>query len=342
MSTPQTTPTASSDPTAVLLSVEHLAVQYKLPGQSEPLRAVDGVSFEIGVGDVFGLIGESGSGKSSVAKAVMRLTPISSGSVSLGTTRLDQLKGKDLRRSRRRVQMVFQDPHESLDPRMTVLQAVAEPLKLGAGRLTRTELRARVLDLLHRVGLDETHLDRKPHAMSGGQKQRVNIARALALEPELLVCDEAVSALDVSIQAGIINLLLGLQRDLGISILFISHDLGVVSHLADRVGVMYLGRLAEVAPAESLTARPRHPYTEALLAAEPEARPSTHRAPRAPTVSGDVPSAANPPSGCRFRTRCPYVVERCAEEEPVLRRIDDYTWVACHRAEALTLTGRRS
>lgn len=341
MSRQPTTATGHSDPSA-LLSVENLAVHYKLPGQSEPLRAVDGVSFEIGTGDVFGLIGESGSGKSSVAKALMRLAPIDSGSVSLGATRLDQLKGKELRRARRRVQMVFQDPHESLDPRMTVFQAVAEPLKLGGSRLTRSELGARVLDLLHRVGLDETHLDRKPHAMSGGQKQRVNIARALALEPELLVCDEAVSALDVSIQAGIINLLLSLQQDLGISVLFISHDLGVVSHLADRVGVMYLGRLAEVAPAESLTSRPRHPYTEALLAAEPEARPSTHRTPRAPMVSGDVPSAASPPSGCRFRTRCPYVAERCAEEEPTLRHIDDDTFVACHRAEELTLTGRRA
>jgi len=324
-----------------LLSVSELEVHFKLPGARTPLRAVDGVSFEIGTSEIFGLIGESGSGKSSVARAIMRLAPITKGAVELGGTRFDQLRGRKLRRLRRRVQMVFQDPHESLDPRMTVRQAIAEPLQVG-NPTSRTRLDERVVDLLHRVGLDESHLDRKPHTISGGQKQRVNIARALALEPELLVCDEAVSALDVSVQAGIVNLLLGLQQDLGISVLFISHDLGVVAHLADRVGVMYLGRLAEVAPADSLTSRPRHPYTEALLAAEPESKPSTHRTPRPPVIRGDVPSAASPPSGCRFRTRCRYAQERCAQEEPALRRVDDDTVVACHFAEELVLTGRRA
>jgi oligopeptide/dipeptide ABC transporter ATP-binding protein len=324
-----------------LLSVTDLEVQFRLPGTSAALRAVDGVSFEIGRSEIFGLIGESGSGKSSVARAVMRLAPITGGAVLLGDTRLDRLRGGRLRRERRRVQMVFQDPHESLDPRMTVRQAVAEPIRLGA-TTARSQVDARVVDLVHLVGLDESHLDRRPHTLSGGQKQRVNIARALALEPELLVCDEAVSALDVSVQAGIINLLLGLQQDLGISVLFISHDLGVVAHLADRVGVMYLGRLAEVAPAESLTLRPRHPYTEALLAAEPESKPASHRAPRPEAIKGDIPSAANPPSGCRFRTRCRYARPTCAEEVPALRPVEDGTLVACHFAEELVLTGRRS
>lgn len=322
-----------------LLSVADLEVHFKLPGAKAPLRAVDGVSFEIGTGEIFGLIGESGSGKSSVARAIMRLAPIAGGAVTLGGVRLDQLRDGELRRVRRRVQMVFQDPNDALDPRMTVRQAVAEPLRVG-GAAART-LDTRVVDLVHRVGLDESHLDRKPHTLSGGQKQRANIARALALEPDLLVCDEAVSALDVSVQAGIVNLLLRLQQDLGISVLFISHDLGVVAHLADRVGVMYLGRLAEVASAESLIARPRHPYTEALLAAEPEAKPSTHRTPRPAVVRGEVPSAANPPSGCRFRTRCPYVRQRCAEEEPAMRPVDGSALVACHFAEELELSGRR-
>lgn len=326
--------------TGPLLSVSGLEVRFKLPGQAAPLRAVDGVSFDVGKREIFGLIGESGSGKTSVARAVMRLMPIAAGTIELGGTRFDRLRGKELRLERRRVQMVFQDPHEALDPRMTVRQAVLEPLRLGA-TVPHGGLDARVLDLLHRVGLDENYLDRKPHALSGGQKQRVNIARALALEPELLVCDEAVSALDVSVRAGILNLLLELQQELGISVLFISHDLSVVAHLSDRIGVMYLGRIAEIAPAASLLTRPRHPYTEALLAAEPESRPSTHRTPRPPVIRGDVPSAARPPSGCRFRTRCRYVRERCAEEEPFPRPVGEDAVVACHFAEDLVLTGRR-
>jgi oligopeptide/dipeptide ABC transporter ATP-binding protein len=331
-------PVRSPDP---LLTASRLVVDFKLPGASAPLRAVDGVTFEIGRREIFGLIGESGSGKSTIARAIMRLTPITSGEVTLGGTHFDRLRGKELRRQRRRVQMVFQDPHEALDPRMTVRQAIEEPLRV-ANRDSRAGLHDRVVDLLHCVDLDDSYLDRKPHTMSGGQKQRVNIARALALEPELLVCDEAVSALDVSVRAGILNLLIGLQRDLKISVLFISHDLGVVAHLADRIGVLYLGRLAEVAPAESLTARPRHPYTEALLAAEPEPRPSMYRAPRPPAIKGEVPSAAKPPSGCRFRTRCRYAQGLCAQQEPPLRRVGRDTLVACHFADELELAGRRA
>jgi oligopeptide/dipeptide ABC transporter ATP-binding protein len=325
--------------TSPLLSVSRLEVHYRMPSTRSPLRAVDGVSFEIGRGEILGLIGESGSGKSSVARAVMRLAPVTAGAIELDRTRIDRLRGRALRRTRRRVQMVFQDPHESLDPRMTVRQSVAEPLALGTP-LTRDAMDTRVTALIHRVGLDDSLLDRTPHTLSGGQKQRVNIARALALEPELLVCDEPVSALDVSVQAGIINLLLDLQRELGISILFISHDIGVVAHIADRIGVMYLGRLVELSSTESLVTRPRHPYTEALLAAEPRALPTSHRPPRSVPIRGDVPSALNPPSGCRFRTRCPYAVERCAVEAPPLAAVD-HALVACHLADELSLSASR-
>jgi len=324
-----------------LLSVEALDVEFDLPGSRAKLRAVDGVSFAIGRREIFGLIGESGSGKSSVARAIMRLAPIAGGAIDLDGTRIDQLQGRQLRASRRRVQMVFQDSSDSLDPHMSVRQAVAEPLRMREG-ITRATVDHLVTELLLRVGLDEAHLERKPHTLSGGQKQRVNIARALALRPELLVCDEAVSALDVSVQAGIINLLLSLQEELGISVLFISHDLGVVAHLADRIGVMYLGRLAEIANAQALTARPRHPYTEALLAAEPDARPSALRVARPPLVAGEAPSAANPPSGCRFRTRCRYARQRCAEEQPQLLPVEGGGLVACHFSGELVLAGRRA
>jgi oligopeptide/dipeptide ABC transporter ATP-binding protein len=326
--------------TAPLLSVTGLEVHYRLPGHRDVVRAVDGVSVDILPGEIFGLIGESGCGKSSVARALMRLAPIAAGSVVLGSTALETLRGRELRAQRRRVQMVFQDPHESLDPRLTVRRAVLEPLELG-GRIGRTDREARVVELVERVGLDVSHLERRPHELSGGQKQRVNIARALALEPELLICDEAVSALDVSVRAGIINLLLSLQEELGISVLFISHDIGVVAHLADRVGVMYLGKLVEVASTDALVSEPRHPYTEALLASEPQPRPSTDRPERAPLIKGDAPSVAHPPSGCRFRTRCPYAVDACAEVDPPLRSAGEGALVACHRADELDLTGRR-
>lgn len=328
---------AAAPGAAPLLAASGLRVEFRLPSARTPLRAVDDVSFDIGRREIFGLIGESGSGKSTIARAIMQLTPLTSGAVVLGGTRIDQLRGRELRRQRRRVQMVFQDPHEALDPRMTVRQAIEEPLR--AGKRDRGE---RVSELLRRVGLDDSYAGRKPHTMSGGQKQRVNIARALALEPELLVCDEAVSALDVSVRAGIINLLMELQRDLQISVLFISHDLGVVAHLADRIGVLYLGRLAEVAPAQALLTRPRHPYTEALLAAEPEPRPAAHRGRRPAVITGEMPSAASPPSGCRFRTRCRYAQALCAQQEPPLQRAGDGTLVACHFAGTLELTGRRA
>jgi oligopeptide/dipeptide ABC transporter ATP-binding protein len=237
--------------------------------------------------------------------------------------------------------MVFQDPHESLDPRMTVNQAVAEPLAVN--RLgSRDEIERKVVELLERVELDPALGNRHPHALSGGQKQRVNIARALALDPTLLICDEAVSALDLSVQAGILNLLLKLQRELGLAYLFISHDLAVVAHLADRVGVMYLGQIVELASTADLLVRPRHPYTEALLAAEPEPVPLSVRTTTGQRVEGDIPSALNPPSGCRFRTRCRYATERCVDEVPALREVAPGSFAACHYAETLTLEGRRA
>jgi oligopeptide/dipeptide ABC transporter ATP-binding protein len=309
-------------------------------GSKAPLRAVNGVSLQIAAGTTFGLIGESGSGKSTVARAITRLAPIEHGEVALDGVRLDALKGRALRNARRRVQMVFQDPHESLDPRMDVRQSIGEPLQIVGGRSAEA-IDRRVSELLELVELHPTLGDRRPHQLSGGQKQRVNIARALAPHPELVICDEAVSALDLSVQAGVLNLLLGLQRELGLAYLFISHDLGVVAHVSDRIGVMYLGRLVEIASTPALVSQPRHPYTEALLAAEPQAVPSAYRAARAVSLQGDIPSPLAPPSGCHFRTRCAYAAERCATEDPPLREVGG-SLVACHFADSLELRGKRA
>lgn len=331
---------APSADAAPLLEVRDLKVSFLVRGSKAPLRAVDGVSFDVAPGSTFGLIGESGSGKSTVARAITRLVPIVGGTVRLDDVRLDTARGSALRAARQRVQMVFQDPHDSLDPRMTIRASIAEPLEIAGGR-SRAAIDLRVSELLGQVELHPTLGDRFPHQVSGGQKQRVNIARALALGPQVVICDEAVSALDLSVQAGVLNLILRLQRELGLAYLFISHDLAVVAHVSDRIGVMYLGRLVESGPAAAIIDRPRHPYTEGLLAAEPQALPSTHRPPKAVTLQGDLPSPLDPPSGCHFRTRCVYATERCAAEDPVLRPLDDRL-VACHFAEQLTLSGRRS
>ncbi|MPY95796.1 MAG: ATP-binding cassette domain-containing protein [Acidimicrobiia bacterium] len=343
MTAPLTTPTGGEGPVpvpehgAALLDVADLRVHYPVPRGK--LRAVDGVSFHVGAGETLGLIGESGSGKSTVARAVLGLAPLTTGEVHLRGVRLDQLSRRELRRQRRHVQMIFQDPHEALDPRMDVWSAIAEPLRIHGVR-SRTERDRRVADLLERVGLRLEHGERRPHELSGGQKQRVSIARALTLGPALLICDEAVSALDVSIQADILNLLVDLQRERSLAYLFISHDLAVVAHVADRVGVMYLGRLAEVGPADDVVARPRHPYTEALLSAEPQALPRRLRERQRIVLEGDLPSPVDPPSGCRFRTRCRYAAERCATEEPQLREVGPHRWSACHFAETLDLRGQ--
>ncbi len=305
-----------------VLELVDLRVQF--PGKGGPVRAVDGVSFSIAPGETLGLVGESGCGKSSLANAVVGLVRPHSGSVKLRGEEIAFADRAGLRRMREHVQMVFQDPATSLNPRMSIGAAIGEPLlvrKLARGAV----LRDRVAGLLDEVGLRPDQASRMPHQLSGGQRQRVVIARALALRPELLVCDEAVSALDVSVRAQILNLFVDLQRQRQMASLFVSHDLAVVRHVCDRVAVMYLGQLVEMAPAAQLYAAPRHPYTRALLAAVPEPDPAAQRAKLRVPLRGEIPSPSNPPTGCRFHTRCPVAEARCSVEIPAWRE-----GVACH------------
>ena len=288
------------------------------------VRAVDDVSLEVAAGEVLGVVGESGSGKSTLGRLLLRLLEPSGGSTHFDGQDLAALDGAALRRFRRHMQMVFQDPFASLNARMTVGDAVAEPLRLQGG-LRGAALRDATAALLHQVGLTPEQMGRYPRAFSGGQRQRVAIARALASRPRFIVADEPVSALDVSIQAEIVTLLQHLQRSLGLALLFISHDLSVVEVIADRVMVLYLGRVMEVAPVDALFARPRHPYTAALLQAAPGARR------RGPPLSGEIPSPLDPPGGCVFRTRCPHAVDDCAAARPALREVTPGQWVACIR-----------
>jgi len=313
-----------------VLEVEDVAVHF--PGRGgAPVRAVDEISFAVETGETLGLVGESGCGKSTLANAITGLLRPTSGAIRLSGEDITKADRTALRRLRAGIQMVFQDPATSLNPRMTVGAAIGEPL-LVRGLARGAALRARVGALLEEVGLSGESAARYPHEFSGGQRQRVVIARALALRPALLVCDEPVSALDVSVRAQILNLLVDLQARLGMSTLFVSHDLAVVRHVCDRVAVMYLGRLAELAPRDALFAAPRHPYTRALLAAVPEPDPAVQRAkPRIPLV-GEIPSPAAPPPGCRFHTRCPMAVDICRRDVPSLRQVGQST-VACHRAE---------
>ena len=312
------------------LAVADLAVHF--PARSgPPVRAVDGVSFHVAAGETLGLVGESGCGKSTVSRAVVGLQAPTRGSIRVDGTEIAGADRAALRAARARMQMVFQDPLTSLNPRMTVGEAVGEPL-LVRGLARGAVLRERVAALLAEVGLRADHATRFPHQFSGGQRQRIVIARALALRPALLVCDEPVSALDVSVRAQILNLLVELQRSHGMANLFVSHDLAVVRHVCDRVAVMYLGRLAELAPRDALFAHPRHPYTRALLLAVPEPDPAAQRAkPRVP-LAGEIPSPARPPPGCRFHTRCPMARPVCSAEEPAWRQVGEST-VACHFAE---------
>ena len=325
-----------------ILQVEGLTVRFRTRGARKAVvHAVTDVSFEIARGETLGLIGESGSGKSTVARAITQLLQGErvkvSGSVSLDGVRLDQLSKRELRSQRRRMQMIFQDPNDALDPRMTVRACVEEPLRI-LGKLRGRELTEAVDRAMESVGLAPSLGDRRPHELSGGQRQRVNIARAMSLEPALVLCDEVVSALDVSIQADILNLLAGLQERLGIAYLFIAHDLGVVASLSDRIGVMYLGRIVEVGTAAEVVRNPLHPYTEALLSAEPEALPSRLRMRNRIILEGDIPSPINPPSGCSFRTRCRYARELCAQEVPPLVLRAGGHLAACHFADELDLT----
>ena len=304
------------------------------------VRAVDGVSFEIQRGETFGLVGESGSGKTTLGRAMLRaIEPTSGGIVyqrdgdSIDVMELDR---GGLRTMWRHMQMIFQDPYSSLNPRMTVRDVIGEPL-IANNIAKGPALKERVIDMARRCGLDVEHLSRYPHAFSGGQRQRIAIARALVLHPEFIVCDEAVSALDVSIQAQILNLLKDLQVQLDLTYLFIAHDLAAVAYACDRVAVMYLGKIVEVAPTESLYYAPKHPYTEALMSAIPEADPDQVMQPV--LLTGERPSPSNPPDGCRFHTRCRYATEVCRASAPALQDSGEGHLVACHHAEELTLKG---
>ena len=306
--------------------VKHFPVRDALGRRAGAVHAVDGVSLSVAEGEVLAIVGESGCGKSTLGRVMLRLIEPDSGSVRFAGEDLAALSPAALRARRRDMQIIFQDPFGSLDPRMTVAQAIAEPLRLHR-LVPRTEEPARVAELLRRVGLRPESAGRWPHEFSGGQRQRIAIARALASNPRLIIGDEPVSALDVSVQAQVINLLRDLIRDLRLTFVLVSHDLGVVRHVADRVAVMYLGRIVEEGPAEDVLGAPRHPYTRALVAAMPGAQTKT------PPLEGDVPSPIAPPSGCRFHTRCAFAAERCRAETPRLEGVGHA--VACHFAESL-------
>jgi peptide/nickel transport system ATP-binding protein len=312
----------------LLLQVQELTVEYPA-GRGRKVHAVSGVDFTLAPGEILGLVGESGCGKSSLARAVMQLPAPTSGRVLLEGNELTGLSASQLRALRSRFQMIFQDPVSSLNPSRSVGESIAAPLRALGGPGAK-QVRLRVEQMLAAVGLDpQLHYDRRPHQLSGGQCQRVSIARALMSSPQLLVCDEPVSALDVSVQAQILNLLRGIRKDFGVAMLFIAHDLAVVKNICDRVAVMYLGVICEIAPAAELYRRPAHPYTAALLAAVPRPDP-LHPLPSTGLLPGELPSATDPPSGCRFRTRCPAAQSTCAQFRPQMRPVGGGHFVACH------------
>jgi peptide/nickel transport system ATP-binding protein len=321
-----TTPGPATADDDVVLDVEDLVVEFRSGGRT--VHAVSGVTFSVKVGETLGLVGESGCGKSTTGRALVRVQPATSGKVMYRGKNLVDLPTRELRSIRTKIQMIFQDPISSLNPRRRVRDIVAEPLAIWK-RGNKQERAAKAREMLEAVGIDpDAAGDRRPGEFSGGQCQRISIARALMADPDLLICDEPVSALDVSVQAQILNLMADLKEKFGLTMVFIAHDLGVVKNVSDRVAVMYLGKLVEIAPSDDLYRFAAHPYTEALLASIPEPDPdhgSDHK-----RLSGELPSPLNPPSGCRFRTRCPYVQERCADEEPLLREIAPGHQVACH------------
>lgn len=329
-----------------LISVENLKVYYPITGTGllrrkvGDVRAVDGVSFSIKKGETLGLVGESGSGKTTIGRSILRVTKITDGKITYHnngeSVLLSELEGSDMRYFRRHMQLIFQDPYSSLNPRMTVRDIIAEPLT--ANRIVpKEDIEGMVHTTAMRCKLNIEHLRRFPHAFSGGQRQRICIARALVSNTEFIVCDESVSALDVSIQAEILNLLMDLQQDLQLTLLFIAHDLSVVAHISDRVAVMYVGQFVELMTTEDLFRNPKHPYTEALLSAIPDVDPDIDIKPI--SLEGEIPNPANPPAGCRFHTRCLYTQEKCRVEEPEWRMVEDNHFVACHFSEELVLKG---
>ena len=318
-----------------VVRAENLRIGFPTQNRGETVRAVDGVDFSIEPGETFGVIGESGSGKTTLGRAVVCLLRPTDGRILHSGTDPYTLSAAELRRRRRAFQIIFQDPNAALNPRMTILDSIREPLDIVAD-MPRAERNRRALEMLDRVGLRSDFAQRYPHELSGGQKQRINIARVLTVRPQLIVCDEVVAALDVSIRADILNLFADLQREFGLTYLFITHDLGVVAHVSSRIAVMYLGRFMEMGPAETLTRQPLHPYTEALLSAEPIPLPSAMRGARRIILQGEIPSPTDPPSGCRFRTRCPAAQGVCATDEPEWRELTAGHFVACHFAGSVT------
>ena len=323
-----------------ILEVKNLHKRFTSKGIT--VRAVTDVSFDVKPGETIGIVGESGCGKTTLGRCIVRAYNASEGEVFYRTRageEVDFLKvdKKKMKEIRKEIQMIFQDPYSSLDPRMTVLDIIKEPLKANYPKMPKAEMDQKAKEMAEKVGLNPSYLMRYPHAFSGGQRQRIGIARALVVEPQVIVCDEAVSALEVSIQAQVINLLRDLQKDLNLTYLFISHDLSVVEHISDKVGVMYLGRMVEFGKTEDLFAKPLHPYTEALLSAVPVADP-TVQIERIPLM-GEIPNPANPPSGCYFHTRCRYCTQKCMEQAPEYVELEPNHFVACHRAEELKLKG---
>ena len=324
-----------------LVEIEHLKQYFPAGGFGKNRRyvkAVDDVSFFIYRGETLGLVGESGCGKTTVGRTMLRLYEPTDGRIVYdGEVLFDKAEkiSADMLPYRRRMQIVFQDPYASLDPRMTIGDIVGEAIDIHKLAASREERREKIISLLEKVGLNSEHANRYPHEFSGGQRQRVGIARALAVDPEFIVCDEPVSALDVSIQAQVVNMFEDLQKELGLTYLFIAHDLSVVRHISNRIGVMYLGKLVELADSYELICRSAHPYTRSLISAIPIADPKTARASKRIILQGDVPSPLNPPSGCRFRTRCPYADECCAAQTPELKEISSGHWAACHHLDKL-------
>lgn len=320
-----------------LVKAENLKVHFPIYSgifrrQVGSVKAVDGLNFDIKRGETLGLVGESGCGKSTAGRAMLRLYELTDGRIDFEGVDIAGLNKGDLRDIRPRMQMIFQDPQACLNPRMTVGDIIAEPL-IEHTKMSSKEQREKVKSLLESVGMNPDFVNRYPHEFSGGQRQRIGIARALALEPDFIVCDEPIAALDVSIQAQVVNLLQDIQERMGLTYLFISHDLSMVRHIADRVAVMYLGRIVELAPKEQLYKDPKHPYTKALLSAVPVPDPEVEKTREHIVLQGDVPSPANPPKGCRFSTRCPVAKDKCFVDDPEWRKIGDGGFVACHYAE---------